>query len=218
MMPHSMYLNTIRLIMIKDDKKLFDEALATLLQNDIYSTQKLKASKKLLKFTSENFSRTVASIGFDYLSGQKAYYFAIVCSSGEFSDYISKINPPYISNNPPDFGYDFSMSSLMENRGIFSRTDGKIYLTEVQDINKTIMHIGHCLNEYYIPKVENFLTFRPPLIKDIVENPNFYSYPAPLIAFVMQKNSIKPEDLKFSFGKKIIKNSTFDKSILGIKF
>ena len=104
----------------------------------------------------------------------------------------------------------------METRGVFSRSDGKIYLSTAQNMERDINHIQNCLNEHYIPKIETFLTCSPSLIDDIIENPDFYSFPAPLMAFTMRINSIRAEDLKVSLGKKILKNSIFDKNILGL--
>ena len=202
--------------MTKEIKKIFDDALAILLQNSIHTTQKMRAGKKSLKISSLNFPKTVAELSFDYLSGQKAYYFSIACSSGEFENFISEIAPPYASNRPPDLKHDFSMNTLMETRGFFSRSDGKIHLSEVESVERVMIHIQSCLNEHYMSKIENFLTFSPSLINVIADNPDFYSFPAPLIAFTMQINSINPEDLKVALGKKILKNNTFDKNILGL--
>ena len=215
MTPHFTCSNT-KLIVDKEMKKAFDEALAFLLQNSVHTTQKMKAGKKSLKIASLTFPRTVANLDFDYLSGQKAYYFSITCSSGEFESYISDVAPPYPSNKPPDLRHDFSMSTLMETRGVFSWLVGIIYLSTAQNMERDINHIQNCLNEHYIPKIENFLTFSPSLIDDIIENPDFYSFPAPLMAFTMRINSIRAEDLKVSLGKKILKNSIFDKNILGL--
>ena len=50
----------------------------------------------------------------------------------------------------------------------------------------------------------------------IKEGPESSGFLAPLMAFTMRINSIRAEDLKVSLGKKILKNSIFDKNILGL--
>ncbi|THJ30093.1 hypothetical protein E8K88_17840 [Lampropedia aestuarii] len=204
--------------MTKEAKKNFDEALAGILKNGIRATQQIKANKKSLKLKSNEYQETFGEISFDYLSSQKSYYFSIACVSGEFSDFLSKIAPPYQSNRPPDLGHDFSMNTLMEDRGVFSRSNGKINLLDVTNLNEMMLHIESCLNDYYIPKVENFLTFSSSLIEDVAKNPDFYSYPIPLIVFVMKKNSIKFKELQTPMNKKLFKNSLFDKSLLESQF
>lgn len=200
--------------MIKDIKLTFDKGLSEMLGRVALANEQMKAAKKKLKLSSKLNPRNFGELAFDYLGDQKAYYFSITGWSADVTDFIEKIEPPYRSNVPVGFDHHFFMSTFMENRGVFSRADGKIYLSEVRSIDETMKHIEHCLNDYYIPKIENFLTGAPPLITNVVDNPDFYSYPIPLISFVLKRNSMKFEELKLSLGKTLVKNPAFDKALL----
>jgi hypothetical protein len=137
--------------------------------------------------------------------------------SPEFSDFLKEIDPPYSSNVPAGFDHHFFMSTIMENRGVYSRSDGKIILPKNEDdLNKIISHIGSCLNDFYIPWMENFTGFSVGLIDKILNNPEFYSYPVPLIEYICRENFISFESMGVQLRKGVVKNKKYDEELLGI--
>ena len=107
------------------------------------------------------------------------------------------------------------MVTMMENRGVYSRSDGKIDLPiRLDQIDEIIVHIQDTLNDFYLPWLERFINFSPDLIDDIVKRPDYYSYPVPLISFILKKNKMKFQDLTIQFGKTVMKNKIFDTELL----
>ena len=201
--------------MNKEIKLKFDEQLSKILSEIEKKFDHLKVRKKGVRITSESDKNNYGELKFDFLGGQKAYYFAMTGWSADFDGYIADVRPPYGSNHPDDFDHHFFMSTIMEDRGIFSRSDGKIYLPNKEDdIFEICSHIKNCLNDVYIPWLIRFVKFSPELIESIVRRPDFYSYPSPLIAYLLKKNEMKYGDLGFKLGKGIIKNKDFDLKIL----
>jgi hypothetical protein len=203
--------------MSKEIKLKFDTDLAKMLSDLAQMIVEVKATKKALKITSETIPGNLGEIEFDYLGDQKAYYFGVFAWSEDFSRFIEKPSPPYESNIPEGFEYQFSMNTLMEDRGVYSRSNGKLLLPDnTQGIEENIAHIRKCIGDFYIPWVQRFVSISPNLIDDIIKNPRFYSYPAPLIAYAMKHNSMRVEDINIMPGKSIIKNKEFDEKLLSL--
>ena len=107
------------------------------------------------------------------------------------------------------------MVTMMENRGVYSRSDGTISLPiRLDQIDEVIAHIQGTLNDCYLPWLERFINFSPDLIEDIVKRPVYYSYPVPLISFILKKNKMKFQDLTIQIGKTVMKNKLFDAELL----
>ena len=201
--------------MNKEIKLAFDNSISLMLSEGVKSSGKIKAYKKSLKLTSPECSGNRGELIFDYLGGQKAYYFGMIGWSLEFSEYVKLINPPYKSNTPRGTGNHFSMVTMMENRGVYSRSDGKIDLPiRLDQIDEIIVHIQGTLNDFYLPWLGRFINFSPDLIDDIVKHPDYYSYPVPLISFILKKNEMKFQDLTIKIGKTVMKNRVFDEGVL----
>ena len=201
--------------MNKEIKLAFDNSISLMLSEGVKSSGKIKAYKKSLKLTSPECSGNRGELIFDYLGGQKAYYFGMIGWSLEFSEYVKVINPPYKSNTPRGTDHHFSMVTMMENRGVYSRSDGKIDLPiRLDQIDEIIVHIQDTLNDFYLPWLERFINFSPDLIDDIVKHPDYYSYPVPLISFILKKNEMKFQDLTIKIGKTVMKNRVFDEGVL----
>ena len=133
----------------------------------------------------------------------------------EFSEYLKTIAPPYKSNVPEGFDHHFGMSTIMEKRGVYSRSDGTISLPiRLDQIDEIIAHIQGILNDFYLPWLDRFINFSPDLIDDIVKRPDYYSYPVPLISFILKKNKMKFQDLTIQIGKTVMKNKLFDAELL----
>lgn len=200
--------------MTKEIKLAFDKSLSKMLDGIALGNERIKATKKRLKILSKLNSRNFAELEFDYLGDQKAYYLSITGWSADVAEYIKQVQPPYPSNVPAGFDHHFFMSTLMERRGVFSRVDGKIHLSDIRSVDEVMMHIERCIKDNYIPKIENFLEASPALIENVVENPDFYSYPIPLISMALKRNSMNFEELKLSLGRMLVKNPAFDKALL----
>ena len=107
------------------------------------------------------------------------------------------------------------MVTMMENRGVYSRSDGTISLPiRLDQIDEIIAHIQGTLNDFYLPWLERFINFSPDLIDDIVKHPDYYSYPVPLISFILKRNKMKFQDLTIKIGKTVMKNRVFDEGVL----
>ena len=201
--------------MNKEIKLAFDNSISLMLSEGVKSSGKIKAYKKSLKLTSPEYSGNRGEVIFDYLGGQKAYYFGMIGWSLEFSEYVKVINPPYKSNTPRGTDHHFSMVTMMENRGVYSRSDGKIDLPiRLDQIDEIIAHIQGTLNDFFLPWLDRFINFSPDLIDDIVKHPDYYSYPVPLISFILKKNKMKFQDLTIQVGKTVMKNKLFDAELL----
>ena len=201
--------------MNKEIKLAFDDSLALMLSDGMKSSGKIKGYKKSLKLTALENNGNRGEVGFDYLGGQKAYYFVMFGWSLEFSEYLKTIAPPYKSNVPEGFDHHFGMSTIMENRGVYSRSDGTISLPiRLDQIDEIIAHIQVTLNDFYLPWLDRFINFSPDLIDDIVKRPGYYSYPVPLISFILKKNKMKFQDLTIQIGKTVMKNKIFDTELL----
>ena len=201
--------------MSSEMKAPFDAALANMLSNLTLASGHWKLGKNAAKVVAESNKLNKGELKFDYLGAQKAYCFAMTGWSSEFTDYIAQIQPPYRSNHPDGFDHHFFMSTLMEVRGEYSRSDGKMALPrDKQHVEEISQHIQICLQNAYLPWLSNFVHFAPELIKRVLERPDFYSYPAPLIAFILKKNGMRWDGLNLQAGKAVIKNRTFDFDVL----
>lgn len=201
--------------MDKEIKKLFETELSSLLKklNIPARTRSLKKSIKFESLSTEN----KAELAFSYLGSQKAYYIELTGYSGEFSYYIQKIVPPYKSNMVDGFSAHFYMTTLQEKSHSHAQQLSKIYLPHSDHVlDLCINQISDALNGFYIPYLMAFVDFNPSLIHYIVQRPDFYSYPIPMIAYVLEFNGLKWSDLNLPIGKKIIRDREFDEALLQI--
>lgn len=202
--------------MDKEIKSAFDAALYKVLSEVRCESVVIKASKKGLKINSFFDKENFGELKFDFLAGQKAYYFGMTGWSMAFGEFVADVAPPYGSNHPEGFDHHFFMSTIMENRGLYSRGDGKIYLPEkVGTISEICSHIENCLNEFYVPWLRSFVNFSPDLIGRVIQRPEFYSFPAPLIAFVLKVNNLHWEDVKVDLSRGVLRNKAFDTRLIG---
>jgi hypothetical protein len=201
--------------MTKEIKIAFDRKLSEMLAKIAHKNSQIKALKKKIKITSTSNKENFGEIEFDFLGDQRAYYFSMTGWSADFSNFLEMINPPYDSNVPIGFSHQFFMSTLMEERGVYSRSSGKVFLPQHEEkIPELIDNIEICLTNFYIPWIQEFLDASLGIVRKIAECPEFYSYPAPIISYVLNKNSVAWGDLKIPLGKNVIKNKNFDNKLL----
>lgn len=199
--------------MSKEIKKIFDAEIEKILKN-LNIPSKTRVFKKSVKLNSLS-TKNSAEISFDFLAGQKAYYFNLTGYSDEFSEYIEKIKPPYKSNTLDDFDHHFNMSTLQEKSNSHSNQVGKIYLTSSNlELNSQLDNLSKSLTDFYIPWLIEFLDFRVELIYKILQRPDFYSYPIPMVSYILKKQGVKLSDLNLEVSKKIIKNKEFDNNLM----
>ena len=173
--------------MNKEIKLKFDEQLSKILSEIEKKFDHLKVRKKGVRITSESDKNNYGKLKFDFLGGQKAYYFAMTGWSADFDGYIADVTPPYGSNHPDDFDHHFFMSTIMEDRGIFSRSDGKIYLPNKEDdIFEICSHIKNCLNDVYIPWYIMTSRENNKQTMEFFEKNNYFNYPKDKIKFFIQ--------------------------------
>lgn len=199
--------------MSKEIKKTFDAEIEKILKN-LNISSKSRVFKKSIKLNSL-LTKNSAEISFDFLAAQKAYYFNLTGYSDEFSEYIEKIKPPYNSNTLDGFEHHFNMSTLQEKSHSYSNQVGKIYLTSNHlEFNYQLDNLSKALAGFYIPWLIEFLDFKVELIYKILQRPDFYSYPIPMVVYILKKQGVKLSDLNLEIGKKIIKNKEFDNNLM----
>lgn len=199
--------------MSKEIKKTFDAEIEKILKN-LNISSKSRVFKKSIKLNSL-LTKNSAEISFDFLAAQKAYYFNLTGYSDEFSEYIEKIKPPYNSNTLDGFEHHFNMSTLQEKSHSHSNQVGKIYLTSNHlEFNYQLDNLSKALAGFYIPWLIEFLDFKVELIYKILQRPDFYSYPIPMVVYILKKQGVKLSDLNLEISKKIIKNKEFDNNLM----
>ncbi|CAB3961127.1 hypothetical protein BLA3211_00866 [Burkholderia aenigmatica] len=88
------------------------------------------------------------------------------------------------------------------------------------EVEPTCRWICEKVANIYLPRVIDVVGGKPGLIRDVMENPGYYSYPFLTIVFAAKKNGIGlgELDVDFILGKKISVNKSFDGDVLKRNF
>ncbi|KER72786.1 hypothetical protein HR51_09300 [Burkholderia cepacia] len=84
------------------------------------------------------------------------------------------------------------------------------------EVESTCRWICEKVANVYLPRVIDVVEVKPGLIRDVMENPGYYSYPFLTIVFAAKKNDIAVGELDVDFilGRKISSNKSFDGDVL----
>ena len=197
-----------------DFEKQLKEELTILLSS--YKNINISSNEIEIKIKKTKNNSAQGFIALDYLVNAKGYALVMSVDSPEFQNFIKEVNPPYKSNLLTE--HTLAMTSSGEKNKTFSPTiGGAVALPRTPDkIEETCQWICERITSIYLPRLFHLINFESELIQDILENPDHYSYPFPLILYAVRKNnlSINDVDEHLLFSKKISKNKSYDRSLV----
>ncbi|HDR9483833.1 TPA: hypothetical protein QDC20_001146 [Burkholderia aenigmatica] len=198
-------------------KKIFEKRLQETLKESIDGSG-VKVSRGEIVVGREGVGN--GRIGFRFLRNANGYILSAAADSPDFQDFYKKSNPPYKPKIPT--GMVFAMNTSMEVVKSFSpNIGGAVDLPRnEEEVESTCRWICEKVVNIYFPRVINVVEVRPDLIRDVMDNPNYYSYPFLTIVFAARKNGIELSglDVDYLLGKKVSGNRSFDENILKENF
>lgn len=155
-------------------------------------------------------------IGFRFLRNASGYILSAAADSPRLQGFYVSSNPPYKPKIPT--GLVMAMNTSMETVKSFSRNvGGAVDLPRDEaEIESTCRWICERVAGIYLPRVINVIEVNSGLIRDVMDNPNYYSYPFLTIAFAAKENGISlgELDIDYLLGKKISGNRSFDQDVI----
>ncbi|MDN7876833.1 hypothetical protein [Burkholderia aenigmatica] len=155
-------------------------------------------------------------IGFRFLKSANGYILSASADSRELQDFYKNSNPPYKPKIPT--GLVLAMNTSMETVKSFSpNTGGAVdFPRNEMEVESTCRWICEKVANVYLPRVIDVVEVKPGLIRDVMENPGYYSYPFLTIVFAAKKNDIAMGELDVDFilGRKISSNKSFDGDVM----
>ncbi|WP_175219946.1 MULTISPECIES: hypothetical protein [Burkholderia] len=198
-------------------KKIFEKRLQEVLTENICESG-VKVSRGEILVGQEEESR--GRIGFRFLKNANGYILSASADSRELQDFYKNSNPPYKSKIPT--GFVLAMNTSMETVKLFSPNIGGAvdFPRNQMEVEPTCRWICEKVANIYLPRVIDVVGGKPGLIRDVMENPGYYSYPFLTIVFAAKKNGIGlgELDVDFILGKKISVNKSFDGDVLKRNF
>ncbi|WP_143331077.1 hypothetical protein [Burkholderia aenigmatica] len=194
-------------------KNFFEKRLQeTLSENIGESGVKVLRGEVLIGQEGEGSGR----IGFRFLKNANGYILSASADSRELQDFYKNSNPPYKPKIPT--GLVLAMNTSMETVKSFSpNTGGAVdFPRNEMEVESTCRWICEKVANVYLPRVVDVVEVKPGLIRDVMENPGYYSYPFLTIVFAAKKNDIGVGELDVDFilGGKISSNKSFDGDVL----
>ncbi|VWC64830.1 hypothetical protein BLA9940_03592 [Burkholderia aenigmatica] len=198
-------------------KKIFEKRLQEVLTENICESG-VKVSRGEILVGQEEEGR--GRIGFRFLKNANGYILSASADSRELQDFYKNSNPPYKSKIPT--GFVLAMNTSMETVKLFSPNIGGAvdFPRNQMEVEPTCRWICEKVANIYLPRVIDVVGGKPGLIRDVMENPGYYSYPFLTIVFAAKKNGIGlgELDVDFILGKKISVNKSFDGDVLKRNF
>ncbi|MBN3826831.1 hypothetical protein G3O00_24860 [Burkholderia sp. Ac-20384] len=196
-------------------KKFFEKRLQETIRENIgESGVKVSRGEILVGQEGEGSGR----IGFRFLKNANGYILSAAADSRELQDFYKNSNPPYKPKIPT--GLVFAMNTSMETVKSFSpNVGGAVDLPRNEmEVESTCRWICEKVANIYLPRMVNVVGGKPGLIRDVMENPGYYSYPFLTIVFAAKKNGIGVGELDVDFilSKKISFNKSFDGDFMKI--
>ena len=201
--------------MSKEHRSAFEAALQTHLRERLTAPVALKVTKNKVNLSVESDRSRAGFLALAYLQKAGGYMLTVAGTNSVFTACYARNPPPYRSNLPPEWQY--VMNSLMEKFKIFSQDIGGTVPLPTTDaaVDSACEWIAEKLNTIYIPRLSNFLLCAPGLIGDIIENPDHYDYPIPMIACAISANALDPRDYADRLLiKRLLKHRTYDSRVL----
>ncbi|VWC51046.1 MULTISPECIES: hypothetical protein [Burkholderia] len=198
-------------------KKIFEKRLQEVLTENICESG-VKVSRGEILVGQEEEGR--GRIGFRFLKNANGYILSASADSRELQDFYKNSNPPYKSKIPT--GFVLAMNTSMETVKLFSPNIGGAvdFPRNEMEVEPTCRWICEKVANIYLPRVIDVVGGKPGLIRDVMENPGYYSYPFLTIVFAAKKNGIGlgELDVDFILGRKISVNKSFDGDVLKRNF
>ncbi|MBN3842251.1 hypothetical protein [Burkholderia sp. Ac-20349] len=194
-------------------KKFFEKRLQeTLSENICESGVKVLRGEVLIGQEEGRSGR----IGFRFLKSANGYILSASADSRELQDFYKNSNPPYKPKIPT--GLVLAMNTSMETVKSFSPNAGGAvdFPRNEMEVESTCRWICEKVANVYLPRVIDVVEVKPGLIRDVMENPGYYSYPFLTIVFAAKKNDIAMGELDVDFilGRKISSNKSFDGEVM----
>jgi hypothetical protein len=199
--------------MVLDVKKAFEKRLQEVLKYNIeLDGVKFLRNEIAIKKNCDSVGR----IGFRFLSNANGYILAASADSADLQNFFKEMRPPYKPNVAT--GLAFAMNTSMEIDKVFSLNQGgAIALPQDEaEIESVCQWICGKVKDVYLPRVLRVLEADPCLVDDVLENPDYYSYPFLTIIFVVIRGNLNVSGLNFDYmlGKKFSKSKNFDIELL----
>ena len=201
--------------MSKEQRTAFEAELQIRLRERLTAPVGLKVTKNKISLSVDSDRSRTGILGLQYLQKAGGYMLTVAATNGAFTAFYERNPPPYRSNLPPEWQY--AMNSLMEKFKVFAQDIGGTVPLPTTDaaIDSTCGWICEKLNTIYLPRLSNFLLCTPGLIADIIENPDYYDYPIPMIACAISSNALDPRGYADRvLIKRLLKNKAYDSSVL----
>ncbi|WP_256978276.1 hypothetical protein [Burkholderia sp. HI2500] len=192
---------------------IFEKRLQEILKENI-SERGVKISRGEIVVEREGMGN--GRIGFRFLRNANGYILSAAADSPSLQDFYASRNPPYRPKIPT--GLVMAMNTSMETVKSFSpNVGGAIDLPRDEvEVESACRWICEKVASIYLPRVINVVEVNSGLVRDVMENPNYYSYPFLTIVFAAKRNGIGRNELDTDFllGKKVSGNKSFDGEIL----
>lgn len=155
-------------------------------------------------------------IGFRFLKNANGYILSVAADSPDLQDFFKKNNPPYKPRIPT--GLVLAMNTSMERVKSFSPSSGgAVDLPRNEmEVESTCRWICEKVTGIYLPRVINAMEVGVGLIRDVMENPSYYSYPFLTIVFAAKSNDVELSglDVDYLLGGKVSGSKLFDEGVL----
>ncbi|CAI8695426.1 hypothetical protein BTK96_000341 [Burkholderia pyrrocinia] len=155
-------------------------------------------------------------IGFRFLKNANGYILSAAADSPDLQSFYKNSNPPYKPKIPT--GLVLAMNTSMEEVKSFSpNVGGAVDLPrDEMEIESACRWMCERVENIYLPRVINVIEIKPGLIRDVLDNPNYYSYPFLTIVFAARRCGLGLDglDVDYLLGKKVSGNKSFDENIL----
>ncbi|MGY4728280.1 hypothetical protein [Burkholderia pyrrocinia] len=198
-------------------KKMFEGRLRETLKENI-SGIGIKVSRGEILVDREGGGN--GRIGFRFLKNANGYILSAAADSRDLQGFYKKSNPPYKPKMPT--GLVLAMNTSMETVKSFSPNVGGVVdlPRDEAEIESACRWICKKVESIYLPRMINVVEIKSGLIRDVMDNPNYYSYPFLTIVFAAKRNGVGLDglDVDYLLGKKVSANKSFDESILKAYF
>ncbi|WP_152603912.1 hypothetical protein [Burkholderia pyrrocinia] len=194
-------------------KKIFEKRLQETLKENIGESG-VKVSRGEILVGREGVGN--GRIGFRFLKNANGYILSAAADSPDLQDFYKNSNPPYKPKIPT--GLVLAMNTSMEVVKSFSpNVGGAVDLPRNEmEVESTCRWICEKVVSIYLPRVMNVVGVKSGLIRDVMDNPSYYSYPFLTIIFAAKRNGVGLDglDVDYLLGKKVSANKSFDENIL----
>ncbi|MGC3023588.1 hypothetical protein ACPUER_00275 [Burkholderia sp. DN3021] len=194
-------------------KKIFEKRLQETLKENIGESG-IKVSRSEIIVDREGVGN--GRIGFRFLKNSNGYILSAAGDSSDLQGFYKNSNPPYKPKIPT--GLVFAMNTSMEKVKSFSpNIGGAVDLPRDEvGIESTCRWMCEKVVNIYLPRVVNVVEVKSGLVWDVMDNPNYYSYPFLTIIFAAKRNGIGLDglDVDYLLRGKVSGNKSFDENIM----